>query len=100
MVLILKKMPKSKTKVFKHKRLNEKNAIYTPRSTATVMVNYSEKDKTLEVEYKKSSEVVHYLKVPAKIWKKYQSSIISGESSGIFLNIWIKPYYKQKKLNL
>ena len=92
-------MPKSKIKLLKDKRLSKKNAIYTPRSTATAMVNYSEKDKILEVEYK-SSKVYHYLKVPVKIWRKYQSSIISGESSGIFLNIWIKPHYKQKKLNL
>ncbi len=66
-----------------------KNFLATPSSTATNNLNYSQKDKILEVEYKKGN-TYQYLKVPVKHWKEYKNSVLSGDSSGIFVNTKIK----------
>jgi hypothetical protein len=76
----------------RRKRLGKKNAICTPTSGTTVMVNYEETDHILEVEFI-GGRTYHYIKVPPPVWKEYKNVINSGESSGIFVNSKIKPYY-------
>jgi YD repeat-containing protein len=78
----------------KHKRVSRKNAIYTAHSSGTtVMVNYDEKGKILEVEFT-GGRVYHYLKVESQIWEEYKAIIKAGGSSGTFINARIKPFYK------
>jgi hypothetical protein len=79
------------------KRLSRKNAIYTPRSQTTRMINYEDADHVLEVEFINDG-VYQYLKVPPSVWKEYKSVVLSEGSSGGFLNTKIKPFYEPKKI--
>ncbi len=77
----------------KRKRLPPKNAVYTPDSGTTVMVNYHEKYRILEVEFT-GGRAYHYYDVPLNIWEEYKEIIRSGGSSGEFVNYRIKPFYE------
>ncbi|HEX7845278.1 MAG TPA: Fic family protein, partial [Chitinophagaceae bacterium] len=77
----------------KPRRLDKKTAILTPGSNATVLINYSSRTKSLEVEFV-GGHVYHYLDVEAEIWEKYQSVVKSRKSSGEFVNAQLKPYYE------
>jgi len=74
------------------KRLSHKTAIYLD-SEALKMVNYSEKEETLEATFN-NGRTYHYLKVPKTLWKNFVAVIKSGESAGAFINQQIKPFYK------
>jgi hypothetical protein len=77
----------------KHKRLSRKKAIYTSRSSeTTVLVNYDEKEKILEVEFT-GGRVYHYLNVNPKLWQEYKDTLQAGGSSGKFVNTRIKPFH-------
>jgi hypothetical protein len=76
-----------------NKRLDKRNAIYTPASDATIMINYSKTLKKLEVEFT-NGKVYHYLEVENDKWQKYKSEIDKGRSSGEFVNKKIKPFYE------
>ncbi|WP_423148063.1 KTSC domain-containing protein [Rubrolithibacter danxiaensis] len=80
------------------KRLSEENAIYTPGSGTTVMINYSFKKRILEVEFT-GGKTYHYLNVEPDVWKSYKSEVESGESSGQFVNFRIKPFYEFVLIN-
>lgn len=73
--------------------LGRKNVIYTPKSATTRMINYSYEKKILEVEFK-SGEVYHYIRVPHDVWETYKGIVMSGESSGSYLNLNIKNNYE------
>jgi hypothetical protein len=75
------------------KRLSKTNAIYTPASGATTMINYSEVLKKLEVAFT-NGKVYHYLEVEQEKWEAYKSEIENGGSSGEFVNKRIKPFYE------
>jgi len=75
------------------RRLHRKNAIYTPASGTTIMINYSFNSQILEVEYT-GGRVYHYYRVDAGVWEEYKSAIQTGNSSGTFVNRRIKPFYK------
>jgi hypothetical protein len=79
------------------KRLSRKNAIYTPRSHTTRMINYESGRQVREVEFINDG-IYQYFKVPLFVWKEYKSVILSEGSSGIFLNKKIKPFYKSEKI--
>ncbi len=83
-------MSKEKT----HKRVSRRTAIYTPTSGTTVLINYSEDLSVLEVEFRDSNSVYHYLDVELEKWEEYKSWIEEGRSSGAFVNKYIKPFYK------
>ena len=68
---------------------SKKNYLRTPASTATNYLNYSEKDKILEIEYKQGN-IYQYLNVPMKHWLQYREAVISGDSSGVYVNKLIK----------
>ncbi|MEJ6979125.1 KTSC domain-containing protein [Pedobacter sp. P351] len=74
------------------KRLDSANKTYTPASRTTVSIDYSADKKILEVEFI-GAKVYHYLKVEPAIWSLYTEIIISGGSSGVFVNQQIKPVY-------
>jgi len=75
-----------------NKRLNKKDAVHTPASDATVLINYSKALRKLEVEFT-NGKVYHYLEVEEEKWEEYKSEIESGRSSGEFVNKKIKPFY-------
>ena len=76
-----------------NKRLRNKNAVFTPGSETTVMINYSDPLHILEVEFT-GGRVYHYQNVDLSTWEEYKSTIQSGGSSGIFVNTKIKPFYE------
>jgi len=80
------------------KRLSRRNAIYTPGSHTTRMINYEGVHHVLEVEFINNG-VYQYLEVPSSVWKEYKSIVLSKGSSGEFLNKKIKPFYKPEKLS-
>ena len=74
------------------KRLASSNKIFTPNSDTTVSINYSYESKILEVEYTEQ-RIYHYKNVEAEKWEEYKEWIEKGESSGVFINTHIKPFY-------
>lgn len=81
----------------KQRRLSRKNAIYTPTSGTTIMINYSEISHTLEVEYT-GNRVYHYHEVNPLLWEEYKFVIEAGGSSGKFVNTKIKPFHEDQEI--
>jgi len=82
----------------KRKRLSRKNAVYTTRlSDTTVMINYSEKEKLLEIEFT-GGRIYHYFKVPPELWEEYRAHLKAEGSSGAFVNTRIKPFYSFEEI--
>jgi hypothetical protein len=79
------------------KRLNKKNALPTPGSVTTNLINYSDALLKLEVEFK-GGGVYHYLEVEPEKWEEYKDWVLSGESSGWFVNKKIKGLYDEVKI--
>ena len=80
-----------------NKRLNRKGALRTARSDTTNMINYSETLRRLEVEFKNGG-VYHYLEVEPEKWEEYRDWVISGNSSGWFVNKKIKGFYDEEHI--
>jgi len=78
------------------KELHSKNKLYTPKSGTTIYIDYSEKRKILEVEF--TAGLYHYLKVEPLVWEEYKELILSGGSSGEFVNQKIKFKYAFRKI--
>lgn len=76
----------------KRKRLDRKTALYTPDSGTTVLINYSETDRILEVEFT-GGRTYHYYPVEPEVWERYKDIVQSGGSSGNFVNTVVKPNY-------
>ncbi len=83
-------MSKAKT----NKRLSRRTVIYTPTSDTTILINYSEDLSILEVEFRDSNSIYHYLDVELDKWEEYKAWIEEERSSGAFVNKYIKPFYK------
>jgi hypothetical protein len=81
----------------KKKRLDKKTAIETPASGTTVLINYSTSRSILEVEFR-GGRVYHYKKVERPKWEEYETIVLSGGSSGIFVNTKIKPFYEAEEI--
>ena len=80
------------------KRLSSRNIISTSTSGTTILINYSEESKKLEVEFK-GGRVYHYTDVELEKWLEYKSWIEEGKSSGEFVNKYIKPFYDAEELD-
>ena len=80
----------------KGRRLHTPNVLKTPDSGTTFLIDYSEKRRILEVEFT-SRQVYQYKKVEPEVWKEYRDVVLSGGSSGNFVNTRIKPYYPDFK---
>ena len=79
------------------KRLNKNNAVYTPVSGTTILINYSIKSHILEVEFA-GGRVYHYYKVDPLLWEEYKSIIKLKGSSGSFVNTRIKPFFEDEEV--
>jgi len=78
-----------------NKRLSRKNFIATPESNTTTFINYDSEKKILEVGF--ADGVYHYFGVQQNVWKEFKAFIEAGGSSGKFVNLIIKPFYKYQK---
>ena len=78
------------------KRLSWRNLITTPESGTTTFINYDNEKNILEVGF--ADGIYHYFNVPQNVWKEYKIFIESGGSSGKFVNVIVKPFYKCQKL--
>ena len=79
------------------KGLSRKNAIYTPRSHTTRMINYENENHLLEIEFN-TGKLYHYIDVPTSVWEEYKLVVLSSGSSGGFFNGRIKPYYNFREI--
>ena len=74
------------------KRLDRKNAIPTPGSQTTIAINYSEAEHILEVVFT-GGKACQYMGVKPSVWEEYKQAVLTGGSSGTFVNTRIKPEY-------
>jgi len=78
------------------KRLSWRNRIATPESGTTTFINYDDENNILEVGF--NDGVYHYFNVSRNVWEEYKTFVESGGSSGKFVNLIVKPFYKCRKL--
>ena len=79
------------------KRLNTENRLYTPNSGTTVYIDYIPQARVLEIEYK-NGKVYRYYDVEPDTWEEYKETVITGGSSGVYVNFNIKPNYEYEEL--
>ena len=82
----------------KSKKLNTSNKLLTPQSGTTVYIDYLEDKKVLEVGFT-ATKSYHYFGVEPEVWLEYKDMVLSGGSSGEFVNKRIKPYFDYKEIN-
>ena len=81
----------------KSKRFYSANRLETPKSQSTVYIDYSAKKNVLEVEFT-GGKAYHYFDVEPRIWEEYKSTVLSGGSSGEYVNFTIKPNYRYEEI--
>lgn len=72
--------------------------IFTTRSSTIHRVNYHEKDKMLEIEFRNGS-VYRYYEVPPRMWKIFQLYVECEGSAGSFFNEYIKNQFTSEKVS-
>jgi len=76
--------------------LNTSQKILTPQSGTTIYADYLEDKQILEVAFT-GGKTYQYYGVDNLIWEEYKQVILSGGSSGQFVNYKIKPIYLNYK---
>lgn len=71
--------------------------IFTTKSTTIHRVDYNEKDKALEIEFR-SGNVYRYYGVPPRLWKVFGLYTECGGSPGSFFNEYIKGAFTSEKI--
>jgi lysyl-tRNA synthetase class 2 len=71
--------------------------IFTSKSTTIHKVDYNEKEKTMEIEFR-SGNVYRYLDVPGRMWKVFQLYVECEGSPGSFFNEYIKGQFTSEKI--
>jgi lysyl-tRNA synthetase class 2 len=71
--------------------------VFTTKSSTIHKVDYLEKEKTLEIEFR-SGNVYRYYDVPPRIWKVFQLYIEVEGSAGAFFNEYIKSQFTSEKI--
>ena len=72
--------------------------VFTTRSSTIHRVDYLEKDKVMEIEFR-SGNVYRYYDVLPRMWKIFQLYIECEGSAGSFFNEYIKNQFTSEKLN-
>jgi lysyl-tRNA synthetase class 2 len=72
--------------------------VFTTRSSTIHKVDYNEKERFLEIEFR-SGTVYRYYDVPARMWKIFQLYIECEGSAGSFFNEYIKTQFTSEKMN-
>ncbi len=71
--------------------------VFTTRSTSIHKVDYDEKEKHLDIEFR-SGNVYRYTDVPVRLWKVFQLYIECEGSPGSFFNEYIKGQFSSEKI--
>lgn len=72
--------------------------VFTTKSSTIHKVDYNEKEKTMEIEFR-SGNVYRYYDVPPRMWKIFQLYIECEGSAGSFFNEYIKNQFTSEKIN-
>ena len=72
-------------------------AVFTTRSTTIHKVDYNEKDKSLDIEFR-SGNIYRYYDVPQRLWKVFELYIECEGSPGSFFNEYIKNQFTSEKI--
>jgi lysyl-tRNA synthetase class 2 len=71
--------------------------VFTTRSSTIHRVDYDEKEKVMEIEFR-SGNVYRYYDVPPRMWKIFQLYIECEGSAGSFFNEYIKNQFTSEKI--
>ena len=77
--------------------LNMAKPVYTTKSSTIHKVEYLEKEKTLEIEFR-TGNIYKYYDVPPRLWKVFQLYIEVEGSAGSFFNEYIKNQFTSEKI--
>ena len=72
--------------------------VFTTKSSTIHRVDYNEKEKAMEIEFR-SGNVYRYYDVPPRMWKIFQLYIECEGSAGSFFNEYIKNQFTSEKIN-
>lgn len=72
-------------------------AVFTTKSTTMHKVDYNEKEKHLDIEFR-SGNVYRYFNVPVRLYKVLELYIECEGSPGSFFNEYIKGQYTNEKI--
>jgi len=70
--------------------------VFTTKSSTIHKVEYNEKDKILQIEFR-NGNVYDYYNVPPRMWKIFQLYIECEGSAGSFFNEYIKNQFTSEK---
>ncbi|GAC1454700.1 MAG: hypothetical protein NVSMB7_16830 [Chitinophagaceae bacterium] len=72
-------------------------SVFTVKSATIHRVEYLEKEKILEIEFR-SGNVYRYHNIPPRLWKVFQLYIECEGSAGSFFNEYIKNHFTSEKI--
>jgi lysyl-tRNA synthetase class 2 len=72
-------------------------AVFTTKSTTMHKVDYNEKEKHLDIEFR-SGNVYRYYDVPTRLYKVFELYIECEGSPGSFFNEYIKGQFTSEKI--
>lgn len=72
--------------------------VFTTKSSTIHRVEYNEKEKTMEIEFR-SGNLYRYYDVPPRLWKVFQLYIECEGSAGSFFNEYVKNKFTSEKLS-
>src|SRR5690349_607644 len=71
--------------------------VFTTKSSTIHRVDYNEKEKLMEIEFR-TGNVYRYYNVPPRMWKIFQLYIECEGSAGSFFNEYIKNQFTSEKM--
>lgn len=71
--------------------------VFTSKSGTIHRVEYFEKEKILEIEFR-SGNIYRYYDVPPRLWKVFQLYVEVEGSAGAFFNEYIKNQFTSEKI--
>lgn len=77
--------------------INMSKPVFTAKSSTIHKVEYLEKEKALEIEFR-TGNVYRYYNVPPRLWKVFQLYIEVEGSAGSFFNEYIKNNFTSEKI--
>ena len=72
--------------------------VFTSKSSTIHRVDYNEKEKVMEIEFR-TGNVYRYYNVPPRMWKIFQLYVECEGSAGSFFNEYIKNQFSWEKIN-
>ena len=73
------------------------NPVFTVKSSTIHKVDYMEKEKIMEIEFRNGS-IYRYYDVPPRMWKIFQLYIECEGSAGSFFNEYVKNNFTSEKV--